>query len=214
MASKIIVDQLEKTGGLLTPLTLPSVNATTGQYMQNDGSGGLSWVAAPVDTSGFSQASQWRISADLSIAAADTYFYANWEKPAVTEFPGAIGSDMAVNSTTSATLSGAWTFPVTGTWFIRFFWSQVGITGTSSYNTKLWATQNNGSNWVEAAVTNQCGHHNNRSSGAVEYIFNVADVTTDKVRTSGYASAYTVTALSDADANITGFTFFRLGDAS
>jgi hypothetical protein len=55
MASKIIVDQLEKTGGLLTPLTLPSVNATTGQYMQNDGSGGLSWVAAPADVSGFHQ---------------------------------------------------------------------------------------------------------------------------------------------------------------
>ena len=53
MASKIIVDQLEKTGGTLTALTLPSVNATTGQYMQNDGSGGLSWVAAPADVSGF-----------------------------------------------------------------------------------------------------------------------------------------------------------------
>jgi hypothetical protein len=55
MASKIIVDQLEKTGGTLTALTLPSVNATTGQYMQNDGAGGLSWVAAPADVSGFHQ---------------------------------------------------------------------------------------------------------------------------------------------------------------
>jgi hypothetical protein len=53
MVAKLVLDQLEKTGGLLTPLTLPSVNATTGQYMQNDGSGGLSWVAAPADVSGF-----------------------------------------------------------------------------------------------------------------------------------------------------------------
>jgi len=55
MVAKLVLDQLEKTGGLLTPLTLPSVNATTGQYMQNDGSGGLSWVAAPADVSGFSK---------------------------------------------------------------------------------------------------------------------------------------------------------------
>ena len=43
MASKIIVDQLEKTGGALTALTLPSANATANQVLQNDGSGNLSW---------------------------------------------------------------------------------------------------------------------------------------------------------------------------
>ena len=46
MASKIIVDQLEKTGGTLTALTLPSANATANQLLQNNGSGALSWVAA------------------------------------------------------------------------------------------------------------------------------------------------------------------------
>jgi hypothetical protein len=67
MASKIIVDQLEKTGGTLTALTLPSVNATTGQYMQNDGSGGLSWVAAPADVSGFHNV-QFITATDPSVA--------------------------------------------------------------------------------------------------------------------------------------------------
>jgi hypothetical protein len=41
MASKIIVDQLQKSG--FTALTLPSANATTGQYLQDNGSGTLSW---------------------------------------------------------------------------------------------------------------------------------------------------------------------------
>ena len=44
MASKIIVDQLEKTGGTLTALTLPTGNASASQYLQNDGAGALSWA--------------------------------------------------------------------------------------------------------------------------------------------------------------------------
>jgi len=44
MASKIIVDQLEKTGGALAALTLPAANATADQVLENDGSGALSWV--------------------------------------------------------------------------------------------------------------------------------------------------------------------------
>ena len=44
MASKIIVDQLEKTGGTLTALTLPSANGTANQYIKNDGAGALSWA--------------------------------------------------------------------------------------------------------------------------------------------------------------------------
>ena len=53
MASQIIVDQLKKTGGLLTELTLPSANATADQYLKNDGAGVLGWVDAPADVSGF-----------------------------------------------------------------------------------------------------------------------------------------------------------------
>ena len=73
----------------------------------------------------------WLFSSNFSSTNSEQYFYANWEKPADIEFPGVIATDMdpipsarsvmAVDATTSATLSGAWTFPVTGTWFIRFF---------------------------------------------------------------------------------------------
>ena len=45
MASKIIVDQLEKSG--LTALTLPIGNATANQYIKNDGAGALSWATLP-----------------------------------------------------------------------------------------------------------------------------------------------------------------------
>ena len=46
MASKIIVDQIQKTGGSTTSLTLPTSNASASEFLQNDGSGALSWASA------------------------------------------------------------------------------------------------------------------------------------------------------------------------
>ena len=46
MASKIIVDQIEKTGGSLTALTLPTSDASASEFLQNDGAGALSWASA------------------------------------------------------------------------------------------------------------------------------------------------------------------------
>jgi hypothetical protein len=43
MVAKLVLDQLEKTGGALTALTLPVANATASQYLQNNGSGALNW---------------------------------------------------------------------------------------------------------------------------------------------------------------------------
>ena len=57
---------------------------------------------------GLTQAQQWRVSADFSVSTGEQDVYQNWEKPSASEFPGSIGSDMAVDRTTSATLSGAW----------------------------------------------------------------------------------------------------------
>ena len=48
MASKIIVDQVQKSG--LTALTLPTGNASASQYLQNDGAGALSWATIPSAT--------------------------------------------------------------------------------------------------------------------------------------------------------------------
>jgi len=55
MASKIIVDQLEKTGGSLTALTLPTSNASASEFLQNDGAGALSWASASAGFSGVHQ---------------------------------------------------------------------------------------------------------------------------------------------------------------
>ena len=46
MASTLIVDQLQKTGGSTTALTLPTSNASASEFLQNDGAGALSWASA------------------------------------------------------------------------------------------------------------------------------------------------------------------------
>jgi hypothetical protein len=70
MASKIIVDQLEKTGGALTALTLPTSNASASEYLQNDGAGALSWatVASATNAPAFSA----HLSGSQTIAASNT----------------------------------------------------------------------------------------------------------------------------------------------
>ena len=83
MASKIIVDQLEKSG--YTALTLPSANATANQILKNDGAGALSWSAdagAPPKIGQVLQATKtdtfttaaavWTDITDLSIAITPT----------------------------------------------------------------------------------------------------------------------------------------------
>jgi hypothetical protein len=191
---------------------LSGTDGSANDHLKTDGSGNLAWVAPPAG--GLTQAQQWRIDANLTIGTSYVYFYANWEKPAAAQFPGTIGSDMVVDETTSATLSGAWTFPVTGTWFVRFFWSQYGFTSTHDYHTKLYVTNDNGSNWLEGAMTTQTAYVSGRSSGTVEYIFNVADIANDKIRSAAKSSGDTSEVFSDPNYNVTGFTFLRLGDAS
>ena len=83
MASKIIVDQLQKSG--YTALTLPSANATANQILKNDGAGALSWatdegappkigqVVQSVKTDTFTTASSaWIDIPDLSVAIQPT----------------------------------------------------------------------------------------------------------------------------------------------
>jgi len=57
MASTLIVDQIQKTGGSTTALTLPTSNASASEFLQNDGAGALSWASAAAGLSGVHNAS-------------------------------------------------------------------------------------------------------------------------------------------------------------
>jgi hypothetical protein len=99
MASKIIVDQLEKTGGTVAALTLPVANASASQVLQNDGAGALSWVtpaAAPLFSS-------YAILQDQKISgtAGGTSTLGSWQtRDLQTEVYDGIGITISLNEFT------------------------------------------------------------------------------------------------------------------
>ena len=163
---------------------------------------------------GLTQSQQWRVSADFSISTSELDVYQNWEKPAAAEFPGSIGSDMAVDDTTSATLSGAWTFPEVGTWLVRWCFFNEGSGGSASLYARIYVTDDNGASWVIGAQNDSYGFHNQDAAVSTEYIVNIADTSTDKVRFSGATANHSVVIRGNADYNAHYVTFMRLGDAT
>ena len=92
MASKIIVDQLQKSG--YTTLTLPSANATANQYIKNDGAGALSWDTLP--TSGkILQVLQHELA--TSISTTSTSYVASGLTQAIT--PASVSSRFIIQCT-------------------------------------------------------------------------------------------------------------------
>ena len=227
MASKILVDELAPQSHP-TDVTLATGKKIAGantqfkitggsnlNHLQTDGAGNVSWVAPPVDTTGFSHAQQWRITADFSVGTGSPhYVYQNWAKPTALEFPGSIGSDMAVNATTSATHSGAWTFPVTGTWLVRWSFDQRGNGSSHACYSKIWVSNNNGAAWVEGAKSDARSGHNEDYNVMLEYMMNVDDIANDFLRVSMQAGNNTITLQGDANVNMCYMTFMRVGDAT
>ena len=213
MASKIIVDQLEKTGSTLTALTLPSVNATTGQYMQNDGYGVLGWVAAP--QVGLTTASQWRLTADFTGNA--TPIASNLVEIATPLGFGKLPDEAAAGANSmTKDVTGHFTFPSTGCWLITFNGYFEVITG-NEYNAKVQIeTTTNNSTYVTAAQAGQditdYGEYTLYGNAVASYLFRVADVTTHKARFNISVTNGPTKTLGNADINETCITFSKLGD--
>ena len=211
MASKIIVDQIEKTGGSLTALTLPTGNASAGQVLQNDGSGNLSWAADAAG--GVTHASQWRLTADFTgdavpiasnleavIAAVPTTSTASPTSST------ALGAPMTVSS-------GIFTFPATGYWSVQYdAYMQADSAGSSSNEMQLQATTNN-STYLLVAETNIIINSTGfKTNGVTNFIFDVTDTTQCKCRFEIHLAVSDVITKGNATKNETFFTFIRFAD--
>ena len=203
MASKIIVDQLEKTGGTLTALTLPSANGTANQYLKNDGSGGLGWVTPPAE--GLSHVSQWRLTADFTNSVTPLI-----NNLVAVSTPVGYGK-LPASAPMALDAFGKFTFPVTGTWYVIF--SVLGRTANyDSYESYIRTTTNNA---TYTTATTILGHNENWTDWNLAYnslLFNVTDTTQCKCDFSIVVSDSAVTTKGHADQNETYMTFIRLGD--
>ena len=110
--------------------------------------------------------------------------------------------------------SGVFTFPSTGIWLVKFSYVVYSGSGAVTYcGGNLQATTDNGSNWSNVTTDNIVGLSgtNDYNIGFAEAIFDITDVSNQKVRVQTLASS-TFSFAGDGTANRTKMLFLRLGD--
>jgi len=153
-----------------------------------------------------SEADQWRVTANTSIASSSTVISANWER-SDSSGAGYIGTGMTQSS-------GVFTFPTTGTWYIRGF-GQPSIDGSNRYNSLIMQVTVNNSTYTDIANGTAFISRTNANFTvgycSCEYIFNVTNTTNCKVRFIQYGESAQGAWNGDTNVNTTGAIFMRLG---
>ena len=150
---------------------------------------------------------QWRLTTDFS-----------GDVDAITSNLERVDSDGGVLLGTALTQSsGVFSFPVTGLWLIQF----TALQGSSANNNdgRLRCeidTTTDGTNFSQAALGSGNTHGTGgaaESYARVQFIFDVTDVSTHKVRFNvDPLDASNTTTKGSSVSTLTGFTFIRLGD--
>jgi len=155
---------------------------------------------------GITMADQWRISSNYEFADTSSHdITANWERNDSTGF-GSIGTGMTESS-------GIFTFPQTGIYWIRLTATTLTSTGSSTAITAYIYAQKNSGSWASKAQGSEAGHTTNAyGTLSIDFIFDVEDVSADKVKMVAQANNADRKILASSTAQRTGFTFIRLGD--
>jgi len=155
---------------------------------------------------GLTEADQWRVTANTNIASSSTVISANWER-SDSSGAGYIGTGMTQSS-------GVFTFPTTGTWYIRGF-GQLSIDASNRYNSLIMQVTVNNSTYTDIANGTAFISRTNANYTigycSCEYIFNVTNTTNCKVRFIQYGESAQGVWNGDTNVNTTGAIFMRLG---
>ena len=177
------------------------------KVLTSDASGNATWAAA---AGGLTAASQWRLTTDVASTGQDP-IDANLEVADQDSY-GSLGAAMTESS-------GVFTFPSTGFWLVIYHWTFQPANYSNSCSCWIDATIDNGSNWVEQAITYEsaaAAYENPKRSASATAIIDVTDVANVKVRFGWsiniVATGGTRTTYGDSTKQETGFTFLRLAD--
>ena len=147
---------------------------------------------------------QWRVSSGFT--GSVNPISSNWER-CDTYSPGLIGSAMSVSS-------GAWTFPETGIWEIEFISSSYMYDSNVRFiESNIYVTENN-SDWNECARSSGSvfdSNNNTYGNNYVQFLFDVTNVSTHKVRLSRAVGNGNLTTRGDSNRNFTYATFTKVG---
>ena len=179
--------------------TLPTADGTSGQVLNTNGSGALSFAnVAP-----FLEVDIWRLTSDKTGENNDVT--ANLER-VDDSWSSYIGTGMSQSS-------GIFTFPRTGIYFVLYTAQFVHDSDDNS-NLQMYVTTNGGTNFDYAS---QCADGNTAGNdrGGAATAFNIVDVTDTsnvkvKFRCDSFASGSRL--LGNSDHNETHFLFVRIGD--
>ena len=153
---------------------------------------------------GITMADQWRITSSFSYGNAVTTIDANWER-ADADNPGFVGSAMTESS-------GIFTFPETGIYLISFGASHANQSAAATNNSYIYVTTNN-SSYNDATISisrNPVANAYNTTYS--QFIFDVEDTSTHKVKFALYASGANSIVYGHTERHGATAVFLRLGD--
>ena len=183
---------------------LPQADGSSGQVLQTDGNGNLTFVDKP--TSGITMLDQWRITS--AFTGEQDPISSNLERVDNLSSGTLIGSGMSVSS-------GYWTFPSTGIYKIEFDTVVYITNATSRYiESFIYATTNNSSySEVSRGVTSLYDSDSNTYGGThCNFLFDVTNVSTHKVYFRQLPANSNVITVGNTNRNFTYMTFMRIGD--
>ena len=182
---------------------LPNADGSAGQYMKTDGSGNLAFATLPA--AGITMADQWRINSSFTFSTNYTDITSNWER-VDTDGYGQLGTGMTESS-------GIFSFPSTGIYLITFFGNVQRNSGNDRFGEiNLYTTVDN-SSYSEAATSYACAPSQyNRGAIALNFIFDVTNISTHKLKFRQYENHGSLNFLGANTVNVNSTTFIRLGD--
>jgi len=179
--------------------TLPTQDGTSGQVLETNGSGALSFAnVAP-----FLEADLWRLTADKQ--GENNTVSANLSRPNDATY-GRIGTGMSQSS-------GIWTFPRTGLYFIMFSAAWV-HSSNDNCDLSLQVSTNSGTNWDVVSIVfdgNPSGDARTGHSTGFSLV-DVTNTSTFRVRFVTGSVDSNSRLLGNPDQNETTFLFVRIGD--
>jgi len=215
--STIKTNQLAHTANGASVYTLPQTDGSSGQVLQTNGSGVLSWVSLP--TGGLNMVDIWDLNHVASMSSGTIIYLGNtstysggtaaWTRAT---WNGTVGSAMTVSNE-------VFTFPSTGIYELQYTlqtWYQ-GNAQSAYIFARIYTTTDNGSNWYNRSTggSNQIARSGTVYSGnRATYIFDVTDTSTHKVKFAAQSEAgVTVNGDASSDNNLYTYVIFkRLGD--
>ena len=200
--STIKTNQLAHTANGAATYTLPQTDGSSGQVLQTNGSGVLSWTTI---SSGLSMADSWRITANVT---GDVNPLTNWERFDTSPWESNLGTGMSESS-------GVFTFPSTGYYFLA--WSHyIYRNGNSSWNEmELQLSNDGGSNYTAMNHTEMfttIAASTVYAKATETALLDITNVSNQKFRFKVAVDDNSVVTLGNTSKKQTGFDVFKLGD--